>query len=102
MELRPEHQVSSPWLTCISGFFWGVHSWSSLVSIGAMQVHFPLELGKQCQASCRVDHREPWLSPEVPQTCHMPLCFESVLGVTVESVQGIQVCLECTGTSGVF
>ena len=32
-----------------------------------------------------------WLS-------NLPLCFESVLGVTLESVQGLQVCLECTGT----
>ena len=33
---------------------------------------------------------------------HLPSCFESVLGVTVVSVQGSQVCLECTETSGVF
>ena len=33
---------------------------------------------------------------------HLPSCFESVLGVMVESVQGSQVCLECTGTLGVF
>ena len=33
---------------------------------------------------------------------HLPSCFESVLGMTVESVQGNQVFLECTETSGVF
>ena len=33
---------------------------------------------------------------------HLPSCFESVLRVTVESVQGTQVCLVCTGTSGPF
>ena len=33
---------------------------------------------------------------------HMPLCFQSILGVTVESVQGSQVYLECIGTSGSF
>ena len=33
---------------------------------------------------------------------HVTLCCESILGVTVESVQGYQVSLECTGTSGSF
>ena len=33
---------------------------------------------------------------------HMPLCFQSILGVTVESVQGSQVYLESIGTSGSF
>ena len=32
----------------------------------------------------------------------MPSCFESILGVTVESVQGNQVYLERIGTSGSF
>ena len=33
---------------------------------------------------------------------HLPSSFESILGVTVESVPGIQVYLECTGTLGSF
>ena len=33
---------------------------------------------------------------------HRPLCFESILGVTVESGQGIQVYLQWIGTSGSF
>ena len=33
---------------------------------------------------------------------HLPLCFESILGVTVESVQGSHMYLECIGTSGSF
>ena len=32
----------------------------------------------------------------------MPSCFEFILGVTVESVQGSQVYLEWIGTSGSF
>ena len=32
----------------------------------------------------------------------MPSCCKSILGVTVESVQGYQVSLEWTGTSGSF
>ena len=38
-----------------------------LVSCGAMQVPSPLEPEKQCQASCRVDHKDQWLSLEAPQ-----------------------------------
>ena len=41
-----------------------------LVSCEAMQVRSPLEPIKQCQASCRVDHRDRWLSIEVPHGCH--------------------------------
>ena len=33
---------------------------------------------------------------------HLPLHFESLLGVTIKSVQGSQVYLECIGTSGSF
>ena len=33
---------------------------------------------------------------------HVPSCCESIVGVTVESVQGIQVYLERTGTSWSF
>ena len=33
---------------------------------------------------------------------HLPLCFESILGVTIESVQGSQVSLEWIGILGSF
>ena len=33
---------------------------------------------------------------------HQPWCFESILGVTVESVKGSQVYQECIGTLGVY
>ena len=33
---------------------------------------------------------------------HLPLCFESILEVTVETVQGSQVYLEWIETSGYF
>ena len=35
-----------------------------------MQVRSPLEPKKQCQASCRVDRRDRWLSLEAPQASH--------------------------------
>ena len=41
-----------------------------LVSCGAMKVHSPLEPEKQCQSSCRCDHRDRWLFHEVPQGCY--------------------------------
>ena len=40
--------------------------------------------------------------PRCHRAKHLPSCFELVLGVTVQSVQGNQGCLECTGNSGVF
>ena len=33
---------------------------------------------------------------------HLPSCFESILRVTIESVQGSQVYQKCIGTSGSF
>ena len=41
-------------------------------------------------------------SPSATGLSHLTSYFESVLGVTVESVQGSQVCLQCTGMSGIF
>lgn len=34
-----------------------------------------LESEKQCQASCRVDHRHQWLSLEAPQGCTPAIVF---------------------------
>ena len=55
LELRPEPQVSSPTQTCILGFLWSFHRGVRPVSCGDMQIRTPLELEKQCQASCRFD-----------------------------------------------
>ena len=44
LELRPEPQVSSPVLTCISGSYGVSTEESGLVSCGDMQVRFLLEL----------------------------------------------------------
>ena len=51
-----------------------------LVLCGAMQVCSSLKMEKQCQASCRADHRDWWLSLEALQgchTCHHILCRSS-------------------------
>ena len=66
-----------------------------------MQIRTPLELEKQCQASCRFDIGiNIFLSRS--HRAVTPLCFGSILGVTVESVQGRQVYLEWIGTLGSF
>ena len=70
LELRLEPQASSPGLTWISRFLSGIHRGVKTESCGAMQVSSSLQLEKQCQASCWVNHRYQWLSLEVPQGCH--------------------------------
>ena len=55
LELRLEPQGSSPVLTWISGFQWSFNRGSGLVSCGDLELCFPLEISKRCQASCLVD-----------------------------------------------
>ena len=75
-----------------------------------MHVRFPPELYQQCQASHRVDQ---WICgfpsrlshkafPRGFPTglSHVPPWCESILGLKVEAVQGKQVSLEWTETSG--
>ena len=77
-----------------------------------MHVRCPPELKQQCHASLRVDQ---WfrvfpsrLSHEAfprgfPKgLSHVPPSCESILGLKVKAVQGIQVSLEWTETSGVL
>ena len=83
---------------------------SVLVSRGGMHVRFPPELQQQCRSSLRVDQGicgfPSRLSHEAfPRgfptglTHVSPLC-ESILGLKVEAVQGKQISLEWTETSG--
>ena len=75
-----------------------------------MHERFPPELQQQCGASLRVDQRicgfPSWLSHEVfPRVfptglSHVPPWCESILGLNVEAVQGKEVSLEWTETSG--
>ena len=80
------------------------------VSSGGMHVRFPPELWQQCHASLRVDQRicgfPSRLSHEALRRgfptglSHvLPWC-ESILGLKAEAVQGKQVSLEWTETSG--
>ena len=81
-----------------------------LVSSGGMHVRFPPELLQQCHTSLRVDQGirgfPSRLSDEAfPRgfptgLSHVPPWCESILGLNVEAVQGKEVSLEWTETSG--
>ena len=75
-----------------------------------MHVRFPPELWQQCGASIRVDQGICGFPSRLSQEAfprgfqtglsHVPPCRESILGLKAEAVQGKQVSLEWTGTSG--
>ena len=102
-------------LQCLRGS-WGTSGVSPgesvLVSSGGLHLRFPPELLQQCHASLRVDQGirgfpsrlsheafprsfPTWLS-------HVPPWCESILGLKIEEVQGKQLSLEWTETSGVL
>ena len=56
-----------------------------------MHFRFPLELEKKCQTSCRLEIGIGDIFPVATGLSHLPSCFESILCVTVESVQGSKV-----------
>ena len=97
-------------LTWILEHFWSLPRASVLVSSGGRHVRFPPELLQQCRASLHVDqgicgfrlrlsHEDfPQGFPTWPSQ-EPPWC-ESILGLKVEAVQGKQVSLEWTETSG--
>ena len=106
VESRPEPEDSSPVLTWILGYFWSLTRGVSL----------PLEFGQARAPSSRAvaavsrfpscGSRDLWLSLEAfprgfpTELSHVPPWCESILGVKVEAVQGKQVPLEWTETSG--
>ena len=87
---------------------------SVLVSSGGVNVPFPSDLKQQCRASLRVDQGicgfPSRLSHEAfprgfPRgfpagLSHVPPWYESILGLKVRAMQGKQVSLEWTETSG--
>ena len=106
VESVPEPEDSSPVLTWILGYFWSLPrrvsprlEWGHARALSSRAVatvsRFPL-LGS----------RDLWLSLEAfPRgyptgLSHVPLWCESILGLKVEAVQGKQVSLEWTETSG--
>ena len=106
VEWVPEHEDSSPVPTWILGYFWSLPrgdsprlEWGHAYAISpralAAVSHFP---------SC--GSRNLWLSLEAfprgfpTELSHVPPWCESILGLKVEAVQGKQVSLEWTETSG--
>ena len=83
---------------------------SVLVPSGGMHVRFPPELYQQCHASLRVNQgicgfpsrlsHEDFTRGFPTGLSHVPPWCESILGLKVEAVQGKQVSLEWTETSG--
>ena len=83
---------------------------SVLVSSGGMHVSFPPELWQQCHASLREDQgirgfpsrlsHEAFPRGFPTGLSHVPPRCESILGLKDETVQGKQVSLEWTETSG--
>ena len=75
-----------------------------------MNVRFPPEMGQQCHASRQVDQGISGFSSKLFHKAfprgfsiglsQVPTLCESILGLKVEAVKGIQVSLECTETSG--
>ena len=83
---------------------------SVLVSSGGMHVRFPPELYQQCHASLCVDQGicgfpSRFTLKAFPRgfptgLSHVPPWCESIVGLKVEAVQGKEVSLEWTETSG--
>ena len=110
VESVPEPEDSSPVLTWILGYFWSL----------PRGVSPRLELGHARALSSRAvaavsrfpsrGSRHLWLSSRLSQVAfprgfptglsHVPTWCESILGLKVEAVQGKQVSLEWTETSG--
>ena len=111
VDTGPEREDSYPVLKCLLGYFWSL----------PMGVRCCLEWGHALPLSFQavaavsriLSHgsRDLWLSPEAfPRSfpmrlsqglSHVPPWFESILGEKVEAVQGKQVSLKWTETSGV-
>ena len=97
-------------LTWMLRYFWSLARVSVFVSSGGMHVRFPPELYQQCRASLRVDHgvcgfpsrlsHEAFPRGFPTGLSHVAPWCESILGLKVEAVQGKQVSLEWTETSG--
>ena len=106
VESVPEPEDSSPVLTWILGYFWSLPRG---VSPRLERGHARTLSSRAVPAVSRFPSRgsrDLWLSLEAfPRgfptgLCHVPPWCESILGLKVEAVQGKQVSLEWTETSG--
>ena len=110
VESVSEPEDYSPVLTWIWGTSGAYPGDSVLVSSWRIHVRFAPELKQQCHASLRVDQgicgfpsrlsHEAFPRGFPTGLSHVPPWCESILGLKVEAVQGKQVSLEWTETSG--
>ena len=110
LESVPEPEDSSPVLTWILGYLWSLpRGVSPRLEWGHARVLSYRAVGAVSRFSSS-GSRDQWLSFEAfPRgfptrlsqgLSHVPPWCESILGLKVEAVQGKQVFLECTETSG--
>ena len=106
VESVPEPEDSSPVLTWILGYFWSLpRGVSPRLEWGHARALTSRAVAAVSLFPSR-GSRDLWLSLEAfprgfpPGLSHVPLWCESILGLKVEAVQGIQVSLERTETSG--
>ena len=104
--VEPEPEDSSPGLTCILGYFWSLpRGVSPRLEWGHARVLSSRAVAAVSRFPSR-GSRDLWLSLEaVPRgfptgLSHVPPWCESILSLKGEAVQGKQVSLECTETSG--
>ena len=110
VESVPEPEDSSPVLTRILGYFWSLPRRVSPRLEWAMHERFSPEVQQQYNTSIRVDQgicgfpsrlsHEAFPRGFPTGLSHVPPWCESNLGLNVEAVQGKQVSLEWTETSG--
>ena len=101
MESVPEPDHSSPVLTWILGYFWSLPrgvsprlEWGHARALSSLAVAAGLRFPSR-------GSRDLWLSVEaLPLLLHVPQWCESILCLKVEAVQGKQVSLEWTESSG--
>ena len=110
VESVPEPEVSSPVPTWISGYFWSLprgvsprlewgHARALSSRAGAAVSRFPSRGSRDLWLSPRLSH-EAFPRGFPTGLSHVPPWCESILGLKVEAVQGKQVSLEWTETSG--
>ena len=110
LESVPEREDSSPVLMWILGYFWSLSrvvspriEWGHARALSFRDVaavsHFRSRESKQLWLPSRLSH-EAFSRGFPTGLSHVPPWCDSILGLKVEAVQGKQVSLELTETSG--
>ena len=100
--MRPEPQVSSPVLTWISGFLWSFQGSQASSRVEICKSPFVSSFNSSVRLPAELTQGSVSFSQGATGLSHWPWCFESILRVTVESVQWNQFYQGWTGTWGSF